>query len=70
MSVVNHLQIIEIYFEGWIQRLKSIFFNQHTHTHKPTKSKTKPKNPIKTGRYIVETSFSNYRCVWLLEVRH
>lgn len=46
MSVVNHLQIIEVYFEGWIQRLKSFFFS--THTHKPTKSKTKPKNRIKT----------------------
>lgn len=38
--------------------------------NKPSKSKTKQKKPIKTGRYIVETSFSNYRCVWLLEVRH
>lgn len=45
MSVVFHLQIIEIYFEGLIQRLKFNFFKS-THTHKPTKSKTKPKNPI------------------------
>lgn len=55
MSVVYHLQIIEIYFEGLIQRLKSNFFKS-THTHKPTKSKTKPKNPIKTGTYILKFS--------------
>lgn len=32
MSVVYHLQIIEIYFEGLIQRLKSFFKSTHTHT--------------------------------------
>lgn len=57
ISVVYHLQIIEIYFEGLIQRLKSNFFKStHTHTHKPTKSKTKPKNPIKTDTYILKFS--------------
>lgn len=46
MSVVNHLQIIEIYFEGWIQRLKSNFF-KFTHTHT---NQQKPKIP--SNRHI------------------
>lgn len=40
ISVVYHLQIIEIYFEGLIQRLKSNFFKStHTHTHTQTNKK-------------------------------
>lgn len=54
MSVVNHLQIIEIYFKGWVQRLKSNFFKStHTQTNK---KQNKPKNPIKTGTYILKLS--------------
>lgn len=65
MSVVYHLQIIEIYFEGLIQRLKSIFFKStHTHTNQQ-KAKQNPKIPLKQAHI-----FSNFRCVWLLEVRH
>lgn len=41
MSVVNHLQIIEIYFEGWVQRLKSNFLKStHTHTNQQKAKQT------------------------------
>lgn len=52
MSVVNHLQIIEIYFEGWIQRLKSNFF-KFTHTHTQT---NKNQKSHQTGTYILKLS--------------
>lgn len=57
MSVVNHLQIIEIYFEGWIQRLKSIFFKftpTHTHTNQQKAKQTQKSH--QTGTYILKLS--------------
>lgn len=54
MSVVNHLQIIEIYFEDWVQRLKSSsFFNQHTHTNQQ-KAKQNPKTPLKQADILLK----------------
>lgn len=56
MSVVFHLQIIEIYFEGLIQRLKFNFFKStHTHTNQQ-KAKQNPKIPFKKGTYILKFS--------------
>lgn len=52
MSVVNHLQIIEVYFEGWIQRLKSIFFfNTHTNQQKANQN---PKTPLKQADILLK----------------